>query len=206
MNHLKIGKLYTITLASILALSLIPLKPAFAAPNPYLGELMLVGFNFCPVGWAPAEGQLLAISSNTALFSLFGTTYGGDGRSTFALPDLRGRVPRSAGTGPGLSPHPMGESAGTETTTLTINNMPSHNHDIRATNSEANKGGPAGKFLAAATPPQTGLSKYHEGPANKTMNTSMVTNSGGGQSFSNKSPYLTLQWCVALVGTYPSRN
>lgn len=191
--------------------------PASAGPEPFIGEMMLVGFNWCPRGWAPAEGQLLPISQNTALFSLFGTIYGGDGRTTFALPDLRGRVALSQGTGPGLSNVRIGEASGAEQVTITGAEMPPHNHTATATSTlhgtaqVANQTGAANGVLASASG-LGGTPIYHAPPADTALDASSVTtavtvdNNGGGQPVSIRNPYLGMQWCVALVGIFPSRN
>jgi len=184
-----------------MAFSVMAPKPAAAGNDPFIGELMLFGGNFCPRGWAKSDGQLLAISSNSALFSLFGTIYGGDGRTSFALPDLRGRGPIHVGQGPGLANYTQGQRGGAENLTVQLNNMPSHNHEVQATNQIGNKGGPGTDFLAA-----TGTLIYHEGPPNRIMDPAMITDTGGGQAITKRSPYLALRWCVALQGTYPSRN
>jgi microcystin-dependent protein len=124
------------------------MSPAAAQAEPFIGQLMVTAANFCPRGWAQADGQILAISQNTALFSLLGTTYGGNGQTTFALPDLRGRAPIHQGTGPGLSNYLEGQVGGRESFTLTINQMPPHNHGVQATNVTADKGGPQDRYLA----------------------------------------------------------
>lgn len=178
-------------------------RPALAGPDPYIGEMMLVGFNFCPRGWATAEGQLLAISQYTALFSLLGTTYGGDGRTTFGLPDLRGRAPIGYGSGPGLPTVSWGEKGGSTNFTLTVDNLPPHKHDVQATNEFADKPGPGDKLLAAD---DNGINKYHDGTPNKTMSSDMITETGGGQSVDKRSPFIGMRWCIALEGIFPPRN
>ena len=139
----------TLVAASAITMSV---KPAHAQSDPLIGQLMLVGFNFCPRGWADANGQLLAISSNTALFSLLGTTYGGDGRTTFALPDLRGRSAVHVGNGPGLPSVSQGQRGGSTSFSIATNNMPSHSHAATATahgvEAAANQTDPAGHALA----------------------------------------------------------
>ncbi len=179
-------------------------KTAAAQSDPFIGTIAMFGFNFCPRGWTGAEGQLLAISQNTALFSLYGTTYGGDGRTTFALPDLRGRNPIGDGTGPGLPQFRLGQRGGAVQTTLSVQNMPSHNHPVNATNSIADKTGPGTDFLAADV--VGGDPIYHNGPANRVMDPEMIGNTGGSQPFSIQDPYLTIKFCVALQGIFPSRN
>ncbi len=196
--------------ASTLALAagmLMISAPQAEAQEPILGEVRLFGFNFCPRGWGDAAGQLLAINSNTALFSLYGTIYGGDGRTTFGLPDLRGRVPLNAGSGPGLAPVTIGQRGGIEDKTLLEQEMPPHNHQVNATNAVGDQRGPSDDFLA--DPPNVAgaqIQPYHDGPANVQMNPGMIANAGGGQSFSIRNPYVGMNWCVALVGIYPSRS
>jgi microcystin-dependent protein len=171
------------------------------ASDPFLGQLMLVGFNFCPRGWAPAEGQILSIAQNTALFSLLGTTYGGNGQTTFALPDLRGRVPISQGQGPGLAPYTLGEESGTEFQTLTINQMPPHRHQAYGSGNSPVTLGPSNFEVAT----QDRVRMYAPPGAEVAMAPEMIGMAGGGQPFDNRSPYLVLQWCIALTGVFPSR-
>ena len=174
------------------------------AVDPYIGEIMTIGFNFAPRGWALCEGQLLPISQNTALFSLLGTTFGGDGRTTFALPDLRGRSAVGVGTGAGLPPISWGQRGGSTSFTLSVAQIPSHTHTIRGTNNDGNTNDPAN-----ALPAKTGFgdNEYAVGKtANSNMQSDMAQNTGGGQSVSKRSPYLGLYQCIALQGTYPSRS
>ncbi len=178
-------------------------KQASAQDQPLIGQLMVFGGNFCPRNWAATDGQLLAISSNSALFSLLGTAYGGDGRSTFGLPDLRGRSIIGVGRGPGLANHSLGSRAGQETHVLSEAQMPSHNHLVNVTNEEANKGGPGNDYLAAGGGQHF---QYHDGPANRTMEPDVISHKGGSQPFDIRDPYLTLTTCIALYGIYPSRN
>ena len=162
--------------------------------EPFIGEVLLVSFNFPPKGWAFCNGQLLPINSNQALFSLLGTTYGGDGRTTFALPDLRGRVPMHVG-----GSHLLGERTGTETVTLTPAQMPAHAHAANIVNSNANAG-PAGNFLAAAN------ALYQPPPTDTTLAPNTISDDGGGQAHENRQPYLALSFIIALQGIFPSRN
>ena len=166
--------------------------------EPFIGEIKLVGFNFPPRGWALCDGQLLAIASNQALFSLLGTTFGGDGRTTFALPDLRGRSPVHVGTGPGLSPMAWGQEAGAETATLNISQIPAHRHPVRCNNGGPNVVSPEGNYLAQGE-------IYHDA-SNALMHGDITETVGGGQSHENRSPYLAVNFAIALVGLYPSRN
>jgi microcystin-dependent protein len=159
--------------------------------------------NFAPRGWAFCDGQLLAISSNSALFSILGTTYGGDGRVTFGLPDLRGRAPIHAGgsQGPGLSRRRLGEKGGSENVTLAVQQLPPHNHKLKADEAVANQVTPEGNVLASKN--RTKL--YSDGPANKDMGASSIGNAGGGQAHPNMQPYLGINYIICLQGIYPSR-
>ena len=185
-----------------------------ASSDPFIAEIIMFGGNFNPRGWALCDGQLLAISSNSALFSILGTTYGGDGRTTFALPDLRGRSAVHPGTGPGFSTIRLGQSGGAENTTLNVNQMPSHSHTASTTaalnglNAAGNSVSPGGNSLASKS--RTNI--YNAAAPNVAMAagsvtaTTTVANSGGGQSFSIRDPFLGIHHIIALVGTFPSRN
>lgn len=174
--------------------------------EPYLGQIYLVGYNFAQRNFAFAEGQLLPIAQYTALFSLYGTIYGGDGRTTFALPDLRGRVPLGVGQGPGLSSRPQGQKGGSETTTQSVANMPSHNHRIQGTNQIGNLTGPGTDYLAKTAGAAGEPRFYHDGPPNQQMGPDAVTHTGDGQPMNNMQPFLSLNYEVALQGLFPSRN
>lgn len=174
--------------------------------EPFLGQLALFGFNFVPRGWAACNGQLMSIAQNSALFSLLGTTYGGDGVTTFGLPDLRGRLPMNFGQGPGLPDYQIGETGGSPSVALTVANLPSHNHGIVASNALGSSNTPAGNF-AAGTPVTTPPGgPYAPGGANAAMNPAVVTPTGGNQPVSTQSPYLALNWCIATQGVFPSRS
>ena len=173
-------------------------------PDPFIGQIQPFGFNFAPRGWAKCDGQLLAISSNTALFSLLGTIYGGDGRTTFALPDLRGRVGLHAGNGPGLSNRVIGEKSGAETVTLNTQQMPSHNHTVGCTNQLGNQGAPEGQVMSAEDTNAADI--YHDGAPDKTMNAAAISDTGGNQAHNNMQPYQVINYIIALQGTFPSRN
>lgn len=188
--------------------------PAFAqGDEPYLGQIIWTGFNFCPRGWTPANGALLPISQYTALFSLLGTTYGGNGQSTFALPDLRGRVTLGPGQGPGLPNHVLGEQAGAESTTLLESQMPQHTHSAsggvvaRASSGAGNTTAPGGNVLASGGTTRA----YAPGPADVDMAADSVSAqttlgvAGGSQPFNNVQPVLTMTACIALEGVYPPR-
>ncbi len=174
--------------------------------DPFLGQIYLVGYNFAQRGFALAQGQLPAISQNQALFSLYGTNYGGDGRTTFGLPDLRGRCAVGMGNGPGLSPRLIGQKGGAETTTQTVANMPSHNHLIQGTNQIGNLTGPGTDYLAKTEGLDGQPRLYHDGPPNQQMGPDAITHAGGGQPMNNMQPFLVLNYEVALQGIYPSRN
>ncbi|WP_299209575.1 tail fiber protein [uncultured Dokdonia sp.] len=179
--------------------------------NPFIGEIVMFGGNFAPRQWAFCDGQLLAISSNTALFSILGTTYGGDGRTTFALPDLRGRVPIHPGHGPGLSTYRLGEQGGKEQEVLTIATMPTHNH-IAASDTTGHVGDnnnedePDGNFVGTGQifSSAAAAGSTLSGAAVTTANT--MSNTGSGQGFSIVEPFGTANYIIALFGVYPSRN
>lgn len=179
--------------------------------NQFLGQVLLFGGNFAPRGWAFCAGQLLSIAQYNALFSLLGTTYGGDGVTTFGLPDLRGRVPMHYGTGPGLTPTTLGEAKGTQTVTLTLSNLPPHTHTATGTvaimcnnSDEADSPDPTGSYFRQ-TP---GVNTY-AGSANAVMGPSPATVTvginGSGMPMYNQQPYLGVNYIIALTGIYPSR-
>ncbi len=186
--------------------------------SPFIGQIQMFGFNFPPRGWALCEGQLMAISSFTALFSLLGTTFGGDGRSTFGIPDLRGRSAVGVGNGPGISTISWGEKSGAENVTLTVPTMPSHNHmastsslstSVKASSDDADGTSPAGALLGT-----TGEDVYSSGAADSTMSAAAadtqgivtVQNNGGSQPFNIRNPFLGIYHSIALQGLFPSRN
>lgn len=173
--------------------------------QPFLGQVMPVPYNFAPNGWAFCNGQLLSISQNTALFSLLGTTYGGDGVSTFALPNLQGRVPLHFGQGAGLSGYVMGQTVGVENVTLQATQIPSHTHSYtpQANGRPGTVTGPAGALWAGSA---TGDSLYATGASNASMAAQTLGNTGGSQSHENRQPTLALNFVIALQGVYPSRN
>jgi microcystin-dependent protein len=169
--------------------------------EPFLGEIRMFGFNFAPQGWAMCNGQTLSISSNAALFALLGTTYGGNGTTTFQLPNLQSRVAIHMGQGTGLSPYVEGQLGGVENVTLTTNQMPLHTHPVGASDAPAAATRPAG-----AVPARTTASAYAAAPDGTVMNAGMIGNTGGSQPFSVIQPYLTINFCIALEGIFPSRN
>lgn len=170
--------------------------------EPFLGEIRMFAGTFAPRGWAFCDGQLLAVSQNDALFSLFGTIYGGDGRTTFGLPDMRGRIPIHAGTGPGLSQRRLGAEGGVEDVALTVNQLPAHSHPIQAEAAASSNNEPAGN-LTAESP---SIDVYVESPPTVNLSGESITNVGGSQSHTNLMPFLCVHFIVALVGIYPSRN
>ena len=165
--------------------------------EPFLGEIRIFTINFAPKGWAMCNGQFLPINQNQGLFSLLGTTYGGDGRTTFALPDLRGRVPIHMGNG-----FTQGQKGGEQNHTLTISEMPQHIHFLNATNNTATATAPSGSVVQSATPSNSFGSATNLVP----MSPAMVGNVGGSQPHVNMQPYLTLTFCIALQGIFPSSN
>ena len=177
-----------LSIAFVFIVSVPTANTAQAQTEPYIGQLMPVAFNFCPRGWLPTDGQLLAISGNESLFSLLGTFYGGDGRTTFGLPDLRGRSAISVGTGPGLSTYAQGQQGGAETVTLTQAEMPTHQHTLtELTNSQGTTDGLVIRSGGGEIPAETSFA-------------------GSGLAHENRPPYLAVQWCIATVGVFPSRN
>ncbi len=171
--------------------------------EPFLGMIAIYGFNFAPRGWAMCNGQILPIAQNTALFSLLGTTYGGNGQTTFALPNLQSRWPLHFGQGPGLSSYDLGQAAGTETVTLTVQEIPMHQHPVNCTDDDGVAGRPGGAFLGTFT----GSGSLYAAASNAQMAPNMIPPSGGGnQPHPNIQPYLALNFCIALEGIFPSRN
>lgn len=208
----KLNKFAALTAPIALAFGLSAPAPAQAQADPLLGQMMIVGYNFCPRGWANADGQLLPISSYSALFSLLGTIYGGDGRTTFALPDLRSRVPMHAGNGPGLTPRTQGARFGLERVTLNATQMPPHNHQIAVNNAIGDSGRPGNDFLATphandVTNPDPDIRTYaNAAEPGRYLNSGSVTSTGGGQAHDNMPPTLVMRYCIATQGVFPSRN
>ena len=170
--------------------------------SPYVGEIRMFGGNFAPVGWAFCDGSLQSIAQNDVLFNLIGTTYGGDGQTTFGLPDLRGRVPIHAGTGPGLSTRNLAETSGTESVTLTPTQMPLHAHLPIAGPAEGTATSPGGQSWAAST----ATLPYTASAANTTMNAGALAPTGGNQPHENMTPFLTVTFIIALFGIFPSQT
>jgi microcystin-dependent protein len=180
---------------------------AHAWPECGLGEIKIFAGNFAPRNWMFCDGQLLPIAQNSALFSLLGTTYGGDGRTTFGLPDLRGRAPIHEGTGPGLTPKSLGSKGGSETTTLTASQLPAHTHPLKGTSSTATTESGAGAMLATTPQNVTGVRTYNPSNASLiTLHSDSIAPNSGGQSHNNMPPYLTVNYIICTVGVFPSRN
>lgn len=171
--------------------------------EPFLGQILIFGFNFAPRGWAFCNGQLLAISQNSALFALLGTIYGGDGRTTFALPDLRGRVPIQFGQGPGLTDRRQGSKSGSETNTLAVSNLPAHTHGVTigVTDEDGVTNEANGNILA-----NTVNNNYYAPPPNGQLGGVSENPVGAGNAVNNMQPFLALNFCIALTGIFPSRN
>jgi microcystin-dependent protein len=173
--------------------------------EPFIGEIILFAGNFAPRGWALCNGQLLSIAQNTALFSILGTTYGGDGRVTFALPDLRGRVPMHAGQGPGLTNRTLGEMSGQETVTLIITEIPAHNHLVNCSGS-GSVDTPVNDVPGLATDTSRNPINAYNPTADALMAPNMIQPSGGSQPHNNLQPYLVVNYIIAMEGIFPSRN
>lgn len=171
--------------------------------EPFVGEVRMFAGNFAPRGWAFCDGQLLAVSQNDALFSLLGTIYGGDGRTTFGLPDMRGRLAIHAGSGPGLSPRRLGAKAGSENETLTVNQLPSHNHSVNASDTAGSSTTPSGGF-ARDTSGSNIYVQNMTAPTN--LSNSGISSTGGSRSHTNLMPFLCVNYIIALFGIYPSRH
>jgi len=170
--------------------------------EPFVGEIRMVSFNFAPRGWATCDGQLLPLSQNTALFSLLGTMYGGNGKSNFALPNLQGSAPMMFGQGPGLTDRFQGETGGTATVTLITSEIPAHTHTVNCQNTGAGQASPQNNIWAAAagrTPP----ANYQSTAPNTAMSSSAVSLVGGNQPHNNMPPYLVVYFCIALQGVFP---
>jgi len=173
--------------------------------DPFVAEIRIFPFNFAPKGWAFCDGQLLPLSQNTALFSLLGTTYGGDGKSNFALPDMQGRAPMHPGQGPGLSLHDLGETGGSETVSLLESEIPSHSHALMASATNSSKPNPIGNSLtriAANGTPYVAAAGATLSP----FADQALAPAGGDQPHNNMQPYLTLSFCIALQGVFPPRT
>ncbi|HEY0765263.1 MAG TPA: tail fiber protein [Pyrinomonadaceae bacterium] len=174
--------------------------------DPFVAEIRIFPFNFAPKGWAFCDGQLLPLSQNTALFSLLGTTYGGDGKSTFALPDLQGNAAMHPGQGPGLSLHDLGEVGGSEAVTLLVSEIPAHAHGVgRSLNDGGNSITPVNSVWSQSVAGRGGAALYINGAPTGTVNPNSLSFTGGGLPHNNMQPYLTLNFCIALQGVFPAR-
>jgi microcystin-dependent protein len=169
--------------------------------DPFVAEIRMMANNFAPRGWAFCNGQLLQISQNTALFSLIGTTYGGDGRTTTALPNLQGRLAMHPGRGPGLTPRNLGQRGGVTTVALTEAQVPAHSHAAQGVDENADSTAPGGKYFAIADD-----DTYRGSGTGVNMAADSITVAGGGQPHNNMQPHLGINYCIALVGVYPSRS
>ncbi len=185
----------------LLGAGLTATTPANAA-EPFIAQVKAFGFNFAPRGWAPCDGQLLPIAQNTALFSLIGTTYGGDGRTTTGLPNLQGRFVMHQGRGPGLTDRRLGQTGGVESVTLSQAQIPSHSHTLRANQNLGDTDTPGGNSLAA----HGRNSQYSTSAPDVSMNSNAITETGGSGAHSNMPPYQVLNYCIALEGMFPSRS
>jgi microcystin-dependent protein len=177
-------------------------------PEPFLGEIRTFAGSYAPAGWAFCNGQLLSIAQNTALYSILGTMYGGNGTTQFALPNLMGRAPLHKGEGPGLTPRTVGDTVGEESATLTIDNLPMHTHQVVASTGSGSTGKPEGNVFAespAPGPHRPPVSLYSASPTT-TMNGQALSSTGGDQPHNNMQPYLGLNFIIALQGIFPSRN
>lgn len=169
----------------------------------YLGEIGIIGFNYPPKGWAFCNGQILSIAQNQALFSLLGTVYGGDGRTTFALPNLQGRVPIHFGQGSGLSKYPLGQAGGVESVTLNMDQMPAHDHAGSCSPGNGSAPGPANSVWATTS---TGEKPYSTATPDGQMNSQGISPAGGGKPHENIQPYLALNFAICLAGVFPSQS
>lgn len=193
--------LAALTCAASLAAGLAPAGVQAQSMDAYIGQMAFFGGTFCPRDYLPADGRLLPISGNEALFALIGTTYGGNGTATFALPDTRGRS--LVGTS---SSYPMGASGGLDQVALNAAEMPAHSHSVSATKSVANQKGAAGDYLAYASSAEGQVAIYHEGPSDSTLSTNTISVVGESVPHENRSPYLASYWCIVSNGVFPPRN
>lgn len=170
--------------------------------EPFVGEIRMFAGNFAPRSWALCDGQLLSVSSNNALFSLLGTIYGGDGRTTFGLPDMRGRLPIHMGSGPGMTTRPIGQKSGSETVTVIAGELPTHTHAFQASTEGGADASPQGKVVSNSP----GVKMFIEDPPGVSMASSAIASAGGSQSHDNVMPFQCVNFIIALSGIFPSRN
>ncbi len=193
-------------LRRILALTLVSAVGSLGLPQsaradpPYVGEVVCGGWNFCPAGWAECNGAIISIADNSTLFALIGTTYGGDGQNTFALPNIAGRTMVHTGTGPGLSLRSLGESGGVEAVPLASSQMPSHNHQVQVHTGVEQSASPTNKIVGPVSAPL-----YSTAAANTTLGAAAVGSAGGSQPHNNLQPYLAAKCCISLFGIFPSQ-
>lgn len=188
--------------ALALAIGVLSAPGGAKAQDCYIGEIRMFAGNFAPKNWALLDGQLMQINQNPALFSIIGTAYGGDGRATFGLPDMRGRSPMHAGQGPGLAPRRIGEQPGEETNTISAAQMPPHSHPLTASSQNADQSAPSGRFLS-----NDGNDRiYHDGPADVALNAAAIGPAGSGQPVNNIQPSLVVSHIICLYGIFPQRN
>ncbi len=192
---------HTVLVLVVVLLAIVASVPA-SAQEPFLGEIRYVAFNFAPQGWALCNGQILPINQNQALFSLLGTNFGGDGVTTFALPDLRGRVPVATGQGVGLTNRNIGEQGGKESVALTVAQLPAHRHPIHASSGAGNSTAPASNVLANGS--STAIYSTH--PPDVELQSKATTSVGQNQPHENMQPFLGMTCIIALAGIFPSRN
>jgi microcystin-dependent protein len=174
----------------------------------YLGEIRMFGGNFAPSGWQMCNGQILAISQYNALFAILGTTYGGNGTTTFALPDMRSRVPNHQGTGPGLSAYVLGQHSGSENVTILQSQMPVHTHLMKTVSAAAGQGFPSNNYLSSSNDPSDGntINTYSNANPDGTLNANAVSTAGSSIPLEIMQPYLTVTFIIAMVGIFPTRN
>ncbi|MFA5239908.1 MAG: tail fiber protein [Phycisphaerae bacterium] len=196
------GKGFSLTLFAVLAAMMGRSSVASASVDPYIGEIMIVPYNYAPRDWAFCNGQLLPIAQHAALYSLLGTTYGGDGVNTFGVPDLRGRVAIHAGIGPGLTNRRLGEMGGYEAVALTVPQMPAHSHEAMGYSEDGNQEGPGGNVWAK----KDRNDDYSSHDPNVAMSVKAIGIAGGNQPHQNMQPYLVLNYVIAMEGAYPPRN
>ncbi len=174
--------------------------------EPFIGEIRMFGGNFAPVGWALCDGRLLSISQYQALFAILGTTFGGNGQTTFAVPDLRGRVPMNWGQGPGLSPRTLGEISGSENVTLLSTQMPAHSHSLHASGAQGDQFSPEGNVSALLVNSSGQPENAYSAVPNTSMAPQAIGAAGGSQPHQNMQPYLCVSFIIALEGIFPSRS
>jgi len=174
--------------------------------DPYIGEIRMFAGNYAPMGWATCDGQILPIQQYTALFAILGTTYGGNGTTTFGLPDLRGRAPIHMGAGNGLTPRQIGQNGGAEKVTMTSAQMPAHNHVVNASSQEAGGNNPANMVPAVAVDGNEAPVSVYSTAGNTTMSPQMISQAGQGQPHDNMQPFLCVNFIIALEGEFPPRS